>query len=147
MPGIHPASQQQVRWAFAAEARGQLRASPGTTWTAREAKASGSLAREWAHRWKCWSWDKKTLGKAPPQCKEALELLDNIRRQNPTWKVPKGVTRAAPPPVVRPLRPAVPRPPPNLKIAAGRRKPKSRRTGAEVITAEALIQAALRRFG
>jgi len=104
MPGIHPSSRKQVRWAFAAESRGLLRPGPDTPWTSPEAKNAQSIAREWAHRWKCWEWDAKVRGKLPEDCKSAMEFLDTLRRENPTWKVPAGVTRPAPRPVVVPIR-------------------------------------------
>lgn len=91
MPGIHPRSRQQVRWAFAAEARGELRPGASTPWTSPVAREKRSIAREWAHRWKCWSWDKQTRGKLPKDCKSAIELLQKIHDEHPTWSVPKGV--------------------------------------------------------
>jgi hypothetical protein len=92
MPGIHPASRKQVRWAFAAEARGQFRPKADTTWTSSAAKADRSLAREWAHRYKCWTWDdKKRQAPMPKDCKAALELLRKIRTEHPDWIVPPGV--------------------------------------------------------
>lgn len=74
MPGIHPSSRQQVRWAFAAESRGQF---------------PKGKAREWAHNWKCW-----TKVPMPPGCGPAMKVLDNVRRQHPTWKVPGPVLEA-----------------------------------------------------
>lgn len=169
MPGIHPSSSKQVRWAFAAERRGQLRPSPSTPWTSDVAKMEGSIAREWGHRWKCWSWDEKARGKIPADCKNALQLLDTIRREHPTWKVPTGVTRKAPRPVVVPIRPPIKVPerpaaraisikrpkaprPTGVEIAAGRRpKPKAQRSIAQspshILTAEELVREALRRHG
>jgi len=129
MPGIHPSSRKQVKWAFAAEARGQLRPSPATPWTSPEAKSKGSIAREWAHRLKCWEWDEKVRGKMPADCKSALELLDTVRREHPSWKVPAGVTRPAPRPTVVPIRkPPVRRPEERPeRVAAGRGEPTARR--------------------
>jgi hypothetical protein len=106
MPGIHPSSRQQVKWAFAAEARGQLRPNPNwkstpppdAPWTSPEAKRQGSIAREWAHRWKCWTWDPRARegARLPKDCKSAMALLEKLRREQPHWKVPAGLT--APPP-------------------------------------------------
>ena len=129
MPGIQPSSRKQVRWAFTAEAQGLLRAPSTTPWTSPEAKSQHSIAREWAHRWKCWEWDEKARGKMPADCKSALELLDTVRREHPTWKVPAGVTRPAPRPTVVPIRPSrgpvrAPEAPP-VRIAAG--QPAARR--------------------
>jgi len=77
MPGIHPSSRRQVKWAFAAEARGQF---------------PKKMAREWAHRWKCWTWDKKARGGGlPKDCKDAIDLLQKIHQEHPSWAVPKGV--------------------------------------------------------
>jgi len=104
MPGIQPASRKQVKLAFALERRGQFKATPKTPWTSEEAKRIGSLAREWGHRWKCWEWDEKVRGKMPADCKSALQLLDKLRSEHPTWKVPEGVTRPAPRPKVVPIR-------------------------------------------
>lgn len=82
MPGIHPASRKQVQWAFYAEKQGKL---PRGT------------AREWAHNWKCWTWDAGARGgPLPKECKEAMQVLDEIRTKHPGWKVPAGVTAAAP---------------------------------------------------
>ena len=82
MPGIHPTSRKQVQWAFYAEKQGKL--PPGT-------------AREWAHNWKCWTWDAGARGgPLPKECKEAMQALDEIRTKHPGWKVPAGVTAAAP---------------------------------------------------
>jgi len=74
MPGIHPSSRQQVRWAFAAESRGQF---------------PKGKAREWAHNWKCW-----TKVPLPPGCGPAMKILSDVRRQHPTWKVPGPVLEA-----------------------------------------------------
>jgi hypothetical protein len=79
MPGIHPSSWRQVRYAFAAEARGEFPAKK---------------AREWAHRWKCWTWDESARGKLPKDCKDAIELLERVRTQHPSWKIPKKVLEA-----------------------------------------------------
>jgi hypothetical protein len=76
MPGIHPASRKQVLLAFAMEARG---------------KFPSGIAREWAHRWKCWTWDESVRGRLPKDCKDAYDLLEKIRREHPTWKIPRGV--------------------------------------------------------
>lgn len=116
MPGIHPASRRQVQWAFAAEARGQFGPKPGTPWTSPEAKQKRSLARDWAHRWKCWSWDEKVRGKLPKDCKAAIKLLEQIRTEHPNWKVPDGIKRAAPKPKVVRLVTPVQSPP--MPIAA-----------------------------
>ena len=169
MPGIHPASRRQVQWAFAAEARGQFGPKPGTPWTSPEAKQKRSLARDWAHRWKCWSWDEKVRGKLPKDCKAAIKLLEQIRTEHPNWKVPDGIKRAAPKPkVVRLVTPV--RAPPMPIAARGTRKtkvaapkaakpktakPKKARTKtraqhkrrrSDVITADELIAAALGQF-
>lgn len=74
MPGIHPSSRQQVRWAFAAESRGQF---------------PKGKAREWAHNWKCW-----TKVPMPPGCGPAMKVLNDVRRQHPAWKVPGPVLEA-----------------------------------------------------
>lgn len=118
MPGIHPASRKQVQWAFAAEARGRLRPKSDTPWTSSEAKATGSLARDWAHRWKCWSWDEPKRGKLPKDCKKAIKLLDTIRTEHPKWKVPAGIKRRAPKPKVVRLPTRAPVRAPPLPIAA-----------------------------
>lgn len=82
MPGIHPSSPQQVRWAFAAEARGKFPAG---------------MAREWAHRYKCWTWDSNSRGgPLPKDCVDAVKILSKIRAKHPSWKVPAGVTHPAP---------------------------------------------------
>lgn len=165
MAGIQPSSSKQVRWAFAAERRGQLRPSPSTPWTSDVAKLEGSIAHEWGHRWKCWSWDEKVRGKIPADCESALQLLDTIRREHPAWKVPAGVTRKAPRPVVVPIRKPIKVPerpaarvvsitrrakaprPTGVEIAAGRR-PKSRaQSPLHILTAEELVREALRRHG
>jgi hypothetical protein len=116
VPGIHPASRKQVQWAFASEARGAFAPKSDTPWTSPQAKLKRSLAREWAHRWKCWSWDEKARGKLPKDCKKAVELLDKIRSEHPKWKVPAGVKRPAPKPKVVPIRRPVRAPP--VPIAA-----------------------------
>lgn len=65
MPGIHPTSARQVRYAFAAERRGQM---PRGT------------AKKWAHRWRCWELDRK--GKPlPKSCLSAIRMLDAIGRR------------------------------------------------------------------
>jgi hypothetical protein len=93
MPGIHPASRKQVRLFFAMEARGQL---------------PKGKARELAHDWKCW-----TKVPEPPGCKGAMKILNDARRQHPTWKVPAEVLAAeelrkkVKPFPERPARPAV----------------------------------------
>jgi len=65
MPAIHPRSRRQVRWAFAAERRGEF---------------PRGKAREWAHRWKCWTW-AASRGPLPRDCADAMELLDKMLRQ------------------------------------------------------------------
>lgn len=63
MPGLHPKSLRQVRYAFAAEARGEMPKGTG---------------RKWAHRWKCWT--------APPSqplpagCADAMRILASLSR-------------------------------------------------------------------
>ncbi len=145
MPGIHPASRKQVQWAFASEARGTFGPKPDTPWTSPEAKQKRSLAREWAHRWKCWSWDEKARGKLPKDCKKAVELLDEIRSEHPTWKVPAGVKRKAPKPkVVRlPTRGPV-RAPPVPIAARTARLPKSLKKRAELILGADMVAELLR---
>jgi hypothetical protein len=62
MPGIHPTSARQVRFAFAAERRGEM--PPGT-------------ARRWAHRLRCFNLARK--GKMPTECRAALRILERAR--------------------------------------------------------------------
>ena len=155
MPGIHPASRRQVQWAFAAEARGQFGAKPDTPWTSPEAKKKRSLARDWAHRWKCWSWDEKARGKLPKDCKAAVKLLEQIRTEHPNWTVPEGIKRAPPKPKVVRLPTRAPVRAPTLPIAARAAKkpktakPKKARTKSRArrgITADELIASALGQF-
>jgi hypothetical protein len=74
MPGIHPTSRRQVRYAFAAERRGEM--PKGT-------------AREWAHRWRCWTAPPSLP--VPAGCADAMRLLAKL---SPKSKVlPIGFAR------------------------------------------------------
>lgn len=75
MPGIHPTSRRQVRYAFAAEARGEL---PRGT------------ARRWAHRWKCWTNPSASLTK---ECREAMHIIAGLSRERSVLPIGLAVKR------------------------------------------------------
>lgn len=69
MPGIHPSSRRQIRYAFAAESRGEMPKGTG---------------KKWAHDWKCW-----TTKPVPKGCRAAMKILSDARAQG--YSVPIGV--------------------------------------------------------
>jgi hypothetical protein len=72
MPGIHPTSRRQIRYAFAAESRGEM--------------PKGTGAR-WAHDWKCWT--KKPV---PKGCRAAMKILSDARAAG--YPVPREILAA-----------------------------------------------------